>query len=146
MNKFTFLSCLVFLIALKSEAQQQTTEPVRNKSNRIILHYKDTTGLFTQLAKDLIDRGYELVTRDRELGIVKTNKTDQPGGWSFQNEIKAVFRDSTITISDVMYSSNLKIDLFYVTKKYIIHYKAWNHVMEIANSMKPDHISYMEVK
>jgi hypothetical protein len=134
------------LIAVKSAGQQQTTEPVRNKSNRIILHYKDTTGLFTQLAKDLIDRGYELESKDRELGILKTKPTNQPGGWSFQNEIKAVFRDSTVTLSDIMYTSGLKIDLFYVTKKYIIHYKAWNHVMEVANKLKPEFISYMEVK
>jgi len=81
-------SVFILLISVKGFAQE-TTEPIKNKSNRIILHFKDTTGLFTRLAKDLIDRGYELETKDRDLGILKTKPTDQPGGWSFKNEIKA---------------------------------------------------------
>lgn len=143
MYKFTFI---LLLITGQLMAQQQTAEPIKNKSNRIILHYKDTTGLFIRLAKDLIDRGYEIETKDRDLGIVKTKPTDQPGGWSFKNEIKAVFRDSTITFSDVMYSGGYKFDLLYVTRKGIIHYKAWNHLMEIASALKPDYITYTEQK
>lgn len=137
-----FLYILPALPALS----QQTTEPVKNKSNRIILHFKDTTGLFIRLAKDLIDRGYELDTKDRDIGILVTKPTDQPGGWSFKNEIKAVFRDSIITLSDVMYSGGYKFDLCYVARKGIIHYKAWNHIMEIANSLKPEQITYTEAK
>lgn len=161
MNKVSFLSCLVLLITINTKAQksaetkpneppkkgsEQTAEPVKNKSNRIILHFKDTSGLFTKLAKTLIDIGYEFEEKDRELGILKTKPTDQPGGWTFKNEIKAVFRDSVIILSDVMNSMGLKIDLCYVTKKGIIHYKAWSHLMEVANGLKPEHITYMEVK
>lgn len=135
-----------FLVACFSLKAQETSEPVKNKSNRIILHFKDTTGLFTKIAKDLIDRGYEIETKDRDLGILKTSPTDQPGGWGFKNEIKSVFRDTTITLSDVMYSSGYKFDLFYVTRKGVIHYKAWSHLMEIANALKPDFITYSEQK
>lgn len=145
MNKFTFLSCVLLLIGVNSSGQG-TSEPVKNKSNRIILHFKDTTGLFTKLAKSLIDMGYEFEEKDRELGILKTKPMDQPGGWSFKNEIKAVFRDSALTLSDVMLTSGYRFDLFYVTKKGVIHYRAWNHLMEIANSLKPDSITYTEQK
>jgi hypothetical protein len=137
---------LTFLTVGATAFGQGTTEPVKNKSNRIILHFKDTTGLFIRFAKDLIDRGYDLETKDRDLGLIKTKPTDQPGGWSFKNEIKAVIRDSTLTLSDNMYSGGYKFDLYYVTKKGIIHYKAWVHLMEIANSLKPDLITYSEVK
>lgn len=146
MLKLTGLLICVLVITVNAVGQQQTTEPIKNKSNRIIMHFRDTTGLFTRLAKDLIDRGYEIETKDRDLGIIKTKPTDQPGGWSFKNEIKAVFRDSTITLSDVMYSGGYKFDLWYVTRKGIIHYKAWNHIMEIANALKPDSITYAEQK
>lgn len=139
-----YLSCLLVLSCTSLMAQN--AEPVKNKSNRIILHFNDTSGLFTKLAKTLIDIGYELEEKDRELGVLKTKPTDQPGGWTFKNEIKAIFRDSIITLSDVMHSGGYKIDLFYVTKKYITHYKAWNHIMEIANSLKPDQITYAEQK
>lgn len=127
-------------------AQQQTVEPIKNKSNRIVLHFKDTSGLFTKLAKTLIDLGYEFEEKDRELGMLKTKPMEQPGGWSFKNEIKAVFRDSTITLSDVMISGGYKFDLYYVTKKGVIHYKAWNHIMDIANGINPDQITYSEQK
>lgn len=136
----------LFLLPVLSVFSQETAEPIKNKSNRIILHFKDTTGLFIRFAKDLIDRGYELESKDRDLGILKTKPTDQPGGWGFQNEIKAVFRDSTITLSDNMYSGGYKFDLFYVTRKGVIHYKAWGHLMEIANGFKPELITYSEQK
>lgn len=140
-----YLSCAALLVSVCCFAQQ-TTEPVKNKSNRIILHFKDTTGLFTKLAKSLIDLGYEFEEKDRELGILKTKPMEQPGGWSFKNEIKAVFRDSALTLSDVMLTSGYRFDLFYVTRKGVIHYKAWNHIMEIANGLKPDYITYTEAK
>lgn len=136
---------LLTLLAFKVYSQQ-TTEPVKNKSNRIVLHFKDTSGLFTKLAKTLIDMGYEIEEKDRDLGTLKTKPTDQPGGWSFKNEIRAVFRDSTITLSDNMYSGGYKFDLFYVTRKGVIHYKAWNHLMEIANGLKPEHITFFAQK
>lgn len=139
-----YLSCIIVLSCTNLMAQ--SAEPVKNKSNRIILHFKDTSGLFTRLAKTLIDIGYEFEEKDRELGILKTKPMEQPGGWSFKNEIKAVFRDSIITLSDVMYSGSYKFDLWYVTRKGIIHYKAWHHVMEIANGIKPDQITYSEQK
>jgi hypothetical protein len=145
MVKLTGLLMCVLLIYVEGMGQE-TVEPVKNKSNRIVLHFNDTTGLFTRLAKDLIDRGYELETKDRDLGMLKTKPTDQPGGWSFKNEIKAVFRDSTIVLSDIMYSGGYKFDLCYVTRKGIIHYKAWSHLMEIANGLKPERIAYMEQK
>lgn len=141
-----YLTIAVFTFITTSAQAQQTPEPVKNKSNRIILHFKDTTGLFIRFAKDLIDKGYDLETKDRDLGIIKTKPMEQPGGWSFENEIKAVFRDSTVTLSDVMHTGGYKFDLWYVTKKGIIHYKAWNYMMEIANALKPDYITYAEQK
>lgn len=146
MYRFTFMICLGLLMGVMAQGQQQTSLPVKNKSNRIILHFKDTTGLFTLFAKSLIDQGYEFQEKDRELGILKTKPLKHPGGWSFENEIKAVFRDSTLMLSDIMYSGGYKFDLMYVEKKGIIHYKAWNYIMEIANSLKPQFIMYAEQK
>lgn len=139
-------TALFFILTSINVFSQETSEPVRNKSNRIILHFKDTTGLFVRLSKDLVDKGYDMENRDREIGLIKTKPTEHPGGWSFKNEIKAVFRDSTIVLSDVMYSGGYTFDLFYVTRKGVIHSKAWSQMMEIANGLKPDAITYLEVK
>jgi hypothetical protein len=146
--KSIFLQLFLFAgtMTFGQTTAHETIEPVKNKSNRIILHFKDTTGLFIRFAKDLIDRGYEIESKDRDMGTLKTKPTDQPGGWTFQNEIKAVFRDSTITLSDVMHSSGYKFDLYFVTRKGIMHHKAWAHIMEIAAGMKPDFITYAEIK
>lgn len=126
-------------------AQQQTAEPVKNKSNRIILHFKDTTGMFIRLAKDLIDRGYELETKDRETGIIKTKVMNLPGGWSHSVQIKSVFRDSTITLSATQ-PRDFSFDIFYMARKGTTFHQTWNELLYLANQLKPESITYMEQK
>ena len=92
MIKF-YLSILLLLTGASVFAQDTTTAPVLNKSNRIILHFTDTTGKFTQLARMLVDRGYDIEMKDRELGVLRTKPGALRGGNSFvdQVEIKTIF-------------------------------------------------------
>lgn len=145
MNKLSFILCFILLISIKSEAQQQTSQPIKNKSNRIILHYNDTSGLFTKLAKDLIDRGYDLEIKDRETGVIKTKVRNLPGGWAHSVQIRALFRDSTLTFSATQ-PKDFSWDIFYVTRKGSTLYQTWNELLYIANELNPDRISYAEQK
>lgn len=146
MIKLLFLSSLILLISINCFAQpQQTTEPVKNKSNRIILHFKDTSGLFTKLAKDLIDRGYDLETKDRETGVIKTKVRNLPGGWAHSVQVKCLFRDSTLTFSAIQ-PKDFSFDVFYMTRKGSTFYQTWNELLFLANQLKPDFITYSEQK
>lgn len=151
MNKFTFFFYLILLINVKSQAQQrtvkvtETTQPVKNKSNRIILHYKDTTGLFIRTIKELVDRGYDIENKDRESGTIKTTVRALPGGWSHSVQIRAVFRDSTLAFSATQ-PKDFSWDIFYMTRKGTTFYQTWNELMNIAYRLKPDRISYSEQK
>src|SRR5689334_19450879 len=103
MSKF-YLAIFLLLTGAAALAQEPTA-PALDKSNRVILHFNDTTGKFMQLARILIDREYNIEMKDRELGILRT-KGPLRGGYSFtdQLEIRTVFRDSTITFSGVIYT------------------------------------------
>jgi hypothetical protein len=135
---------------------QETTTPVLNKSNRIILHFTDTTGLFTQLARLYIDRGYDIDMKDRELGILRTKPGPLRGGysWSDQVQILTIFRDSTITFSGISYSSSMSQDfVVYQIKSEVSYSKKWNRnlmlsweeMRTIAELLKPTSISYITV-
>lgn len=160
MIKLSFLSCLVLLISIKSEAQQrdkdkpdepakkaneQTSEPVKNKSNRIILFFNDTAGIFTQFAKILTDRSYDFETKDREVGIIKTKVRDLPGGWSHSVQIRCLFRDSTVTLSATQ-PRDFSWDIFYMTRKGSTFYQTWNELLYLGNQLKPYRIAYSEAK
>jgi hypothetical protein len=135
---------------------QETTTPVLNKSNRIILHFKDTTGIFTQLARLLIDRGYDIDMKDHELGILRTKPSPLRGGysWSDQVEILTIFRDSTITFSGITYTTNMSQDFVRYEMKYEVSYSkkgyrnimlSWEEMRTIAELLKPTSISYITV-
>jgi hypothetical protein len=156
MNKLYLLSFFLLLNGATILAQETTT-PVLNKSNRIILHFKDTTGLFTQLARLLIDRGYDIDMKDRELGILRTKPTPLRGGssWSDQVEILSIFRDSTITFSGIIYSAAISQDFVRYENKYEVSYSkkwftniimlSWEEMSAIAALLKPASISYLPV-
>jgi len=124
---------------------QETIEPVKNKSNRIILHFKDTTGLFIRFAKELIDRGYDLETKDRETGIIKTKVRSLPGGWAHNVQIRSLFRDSTITLS-ASQPADFSFDVFYITRKESTFYQTWNELLFLARQLNSDNIGFLEAK
>jgi hypothetical protein len=138
------LSVFVLLISVKGFAQE-TAEPIKNKSNRIILHFKDTTGLFTRFAKFLTDRSYDLEIKDREAGVIKTKVRNLPGGWAHSIQIRSIFRDSTITLSATQ-PKDFTWDIFYVTRKGSTFYQTWNELIYLGNQLKPESITYMEQK
>jgi len=136
---------------------QDTTVPILNKSNRIILHFTDTAGKFTQLARILIDRGYDIDMKDRELGILRTKPGPLRGGIFFtdQVEIKTIFRDSTITFSGVTYSEGyghgfaryeIKNEVSYSKKLYRNIMLSWEEMVKIAELLKPAFITYSTVE
>lgn len=134
---------------------QETATPVLDKSNRIILHFKDTSGLFTALARILIDRGHDIEYKDREFGILRTKPGTIPGGHSYNNqmEVKTVFRDSTITISSAVHSHTFIGDSHYQSHYELIFTKnrknitnlPWEELMQIAGLLKPASITYQTV-
>lgn len=135
---------------------QETSSPVLDKSNRIILHFTDTTGKFMQLARIFIDREYDIDMKDQELGILRTKPCSLRGGKSFtdQVEIKSIFRDSTITFSGVTYSESFGHDLSSYEIKYEVSYSkkshrnlmlSWEEMGRITELLKPDFITYSAV-
>jgi hypothetical protein len=159
MNKRYILSSLLLFIGGQLSAQevsgQETAAPVVNKTNRIILHYKDTTGLFTALARILIDRGHDIEYKDREFGLLRTKPGTIPGGDSYNErmEVKTVFRDSTITISSAVHSLTCFHDSFYESQYELMFTKnrknitnlPWNELMLIAGLLKPESLTYQTV-
>jgi hypothetical protein len=155
MNKL-YLSFFL-LLAGASVLAQDTATPVLNKSNRIILHFTDTTGKFLELARIFIDRGYDIDMKDPELGILRTKPGPLRGASHFtdQVEIKTIFRDSTITFSGVTYSvsfghdfSNydIKSEVSYLNKKrYRTIILSWEEMGKIAALLKPAFITYSTV-
>ena len=155
MNKLYLLSCFLLLTGASILAQETTT-PVLNKSNRIILHFKDTTGLFMQLARLLIDRGYDIEMKDRELGILRTKPSPLRGGnsWTDQVQILTIFRDSTVTFSGITYSTSSSHDFVVYENKYEVSYSkrwfrnlmlSWEEMQKIGELLKPASISYLTV-
>ena len=146
-------SLLLFGVAVLA---QDTTAPVLNKSNRIILHFRDTTGKFMQLARLLIDRGYDIAMKDRELGILRTTHSPLRGGHSFhdQLEILTIFRDSTITFSGITYSPGIGSEFSKFEYKSEVSYSkrwdrnlmlSWEEMQKIAELLKPAFITYLTV-
>ncbi|MBO9202805.1 MULTISPECIES: hypothetical protein [Niastella] len=144
------------LLAGVSVLAQDTTAPILNKSNRIILHFTDTTGKFMQLTRLLIDRGYDIEMKDRELGILRTKPSPLRGGYAFsdQLEVKTLFRDSTITFSGVTYSESTGHDfVIYQVRNEVSYSKtmyrnimlSWEELGKIAELLKPAFITYSTV-
>jgi hypothetical protein len=134
-----------FLITAITCTAQETTQPVLNKSNRIILHFDDTTGIFTKLGRILVDRGYDIDFKDRELGVLRTKARV----WSTYNysyaEIKTIFRDSTVTIYAASRSQDyVQAVRFTQIKGFtkVTTNSAWVEMMNIADLLKPASISY----
>jgi hypothetical protein len=149
-----YLAIFLLLTGASLRAQDTTAIPVLNKSTRMILHFTDTVGKFSQLARILVDRGHDIEMKDRELGILRTKPSQLRGGSNFtdQVEIKTIFRDSTITFSGVTYELGFGRDLsvyevkseaIYSTKKILRNNMlSWQEMGRIAELLKPAFITY----
>ena len=149
MKKNLQLLC-AFAFAITTCTAQETTEPVLKSSNRIILHYDDTTGLFTQLVKILIEKGYDIEWKDREFGILRTAPKYLFEYYETYSVIKSLFRDSTI----ILYGFGRQSD-FYTEAKFSkykefyrgdVSHRTWNDMLKIAELMKPKNITYAHVE
>lgn len=147
MKKNLQLLC-IFACSVITCTAQETTEPVVNKSNRIILHFDDTTGVFNNLGRILIDRGYDLDIIVREFGILRTRPTKYYSYNNYHTEIKTIFRDTTVTIYAYTGYNEINDEVKYTTKKGLIHgldYKTWEEMMKIGELLKPKKITYTRV-
>jgi hypothetical protein len=148
MKKNLQLLC-AFALVITTCTAQETTEPVKKSSNRIILHYDDTTGLFTQLVKIFIDKGYDIEWKDREFGIVRTGPKYLFDFAQTFSVIKALLKDSTI----ILYGFGRQYDFYNEARsarnkeenKGSIATRTWNEMMKIAELMKPKSITYAHV-
>lgn len=141
MKKTLYLTCSLLLNIFFCTAQE-TTQPVHNKSNRIILHFDDTTGVFTQLGRIFIDRGYDIDFKDRDLGILRTKPRVWYSNFFSYAEIKSIFRDSTVTLYSETNSRNFIFEVRYTRKKGDKTNSAWAEMMKIAEMLKPKSITY----
>jgi hypothetical protein len=149
-----YLAMFLLSTGASLQAQDTTTTPVLNKSKQIILHFTDTVGKFSQLARILVDRGYDIEMKDRELGILRTKPGPIRGGSNFtdQVEIKTIFRDSTISFLGVTYEQGygrdlsryeVKSEAIYSTKKILRNNMlSWEEMVRIAELLKPAFITY----
>jgi hypothetical protein len=147
MKKNLQLLCAL-AFAITTCTAQETTEPVTNKSNRIILHFDDTTGLFTKLGRILIDRGYDIDWKDREFGILRTSPGKHYSYANYHTQIKTIFRDSTVTLYAYTGYNEINDEVKYTPKKGFIHSidnKAWVEMMKMAEMLKPKKITYTRV-
>ena len=154
MNKL-YLSFILLMTCASLQAQDTTTAPVLNKSTRMILHFTDTVGKFSQLARILVDRGHDIEMKDRELGILRTKASQLCGSSNYnsQVEIRAIFRDNIITLSGVThelwsggdYRYGVKSEAIY-SKKFYHHNNllSWEEMGRIAELLKPESITYTE--
>lgn len=135
-----------FVFSIITCTAQETPEPVFNKTNRIILHFDDTTGLFTQFGRLLINRGYDIEWKDREFGIIRTQSRVSSLTPRYPVKVKTIFRDSTVTLyADEQYPNGFYQEIMYTTKKrfpYSTSSKFWLELMEIAELLKPKTITY----
>lgn len=134
-----------FLITAITCTAQETTEPIHRKSNRIILHFDDTTGLFLQMGRILIDRGYDIDFKDRELGILRTKQRVWFREYYTYGEIKTIFRDSTVTIYAESHSRDFTYEVKYFQRKGFDKAATngiWEELMNIANMLRPKYITY----
>jgi hypothetical protein len=148
MKKNLQLLC-VFAFTTITCTAQETAQPVINKSNQIILHFDDTTGVFTRLGRLLIDRGYDIEMKDREFGILRTRPAKYYSYANYHAEIKSIFRDSTVTLYAYTGQNEFNDEVKYTTRKgflYTTTNKAWVEMMRIAETLKPKTITYAHVE
>lgn len=144
MKKNLQLLC-IFALSIITCTAQETTEPVLKSSNRIILHFDDTTGVFTRMGKLLIDLGYDIEYKDREFGILRMKPLIYSSERNSYASLKTIFRDSTVTLYSDFGLENYIRDVKYTTQKGIltgISTKAWAEMMKIAELLKPKTITY----
>jgi hypothetical protein len=101
MNKLTFLSCLILLIGIKSEAQQRTPkaqEPPKKSSKIIVLVKDSTNSLLDQLTRTLFDYGYTIDNKDEKLKLLSTKERSSKK-YSTLTRIRASINDSALVLS-----------------------------------------------
>jgi hypothetical protein len=144
MKKNLHLLCAC-AIAITTCTAQETTQPVANKSNRIILHFDDTTGIFTRLGRLFIERGYDIEMKDREFGLLRTKPRVYYSDINIKTKIKTIFRDSTVTLYADELFRDFYHDVRYTTRKGLFYthtHEVWVEMMAMAEILKPKTITY----
>lgn len=144
MKKNLQLLC-IFALSIITCTAQETTEPVLKSSNRIILHFDDTTGVFTRMGKLLIDLGYDIEYKDREFGILRMKPLIYSSERKSFASLKTIFRDSTVILYSDFGLESYTSDVKYTTQNGLlkgISTRAWAEMMKIAELLKPKTITY----
>jgi hypothetical protein len=74
MKRALFYS-VVFFLSIQAFAQR-TTEPVNNKSNKIIVIFPDTLSeaqIYQEVGKALVQQGYNIDSREQSFGLLMAN-------------------------------------------------------------------------
>lgn len=99
MFKLLFLSCIIFLISIKSEGQStKPNEPVK-KASKIIVLVRDTANtLLDKLTKTLFDYGYTIDNKDEKLKLLSTKERSSKK-YSTLTKIRASINDTAIVLA-----------------------------------------------
>lgn len=92
--------CLVFLIYIKSEAQQRTTkanEPPKKSSKIMVLTKDSANNLLDRLTKTLFDYGYTIDNKDEKLKLISTKERSSKK-YSTLTKIRASINDTALVL------------------------------------------------
>lgn len=131
--KTLFFICL-FLVCTLCHAQEK-------KDTKIIVTVTDTSSLFNRVITGLFEKGFTIVQKDRDLGLIATE--ERPIKNSASIKLKAQIKDSTISFfgevaNDVTISlGGVKMErtferIYYGGMKGSDLRNAWNEMLSIA--------------
>lgn len=112
--------------------------------NKIVVTVSDTSDLFRRVALVLVDKGYSLDKKDKELGYI-TTEPKKLTKWRPEMKITAQIRDSRIILSgfadtkgklavDGLHSSGTFDPIVYASNGSIMSY-CWNELVDLGKKL-----------
>lgn len=137
MNKLLFLSSLILLISIKSEAQKgvdtKPNEPPKKASKIIVLVKDSANSLLDRIAGVLYDKGYTIENKDEKVKFIST-KEREGKKWATYYKVRARINDTAIVFTGQI-ALNKNSDYWnvdYSGSKISALREAWNELDAIA--------------
>lgn len=154
--------CIVFFLILFTYSYgQPTDQPIKNKSNKIVVYVSDTNNLFNHAIKVLINKGYNIDKAFPEYRTVSTTYKQIDARTQTQTKIFITIVDSLINITG-QYDSEMEkavgkalvgVSQSDITINPIIYMRVfkkpvmeWLELQSVANDFNPVKIKYDVVK
>lgn len=142
------LSFFLCINILFSHAQR-TAAPLQSKTNRIIIHSKDTGMVLINKVTDLLlEKGYSLENGSKNI----VTKQKPIPGWTYLMYISVFVKDSVCFISGQLHADKLMLgsdfvsSIVYTKHKSSFFFNAWKELQDLADGLKPLKIEYEVLK